>query len=582
MKTLLLALTLMVQGVVPTPPGPTGSIEGLVLDAEKKPIAGAEVRAFWSPLPLVLRPDQVPRAVSASDGRFVIRDLSAGGYTLSVAAVGFVRYEGSVDDGGKVIVVAPGESSQGITVRLIRDGIVSGRITATNGSPLLGMEVRALKKTFDANGWPTITSAGERAVTDDRGEFRISGLPPGRYFVRAESQLSGVSLSEERRAAFEGRAAPAKPTPGVFASIYYPGAADIERATPLDLQLGLEVRNINIVLPQLQIYTIRGAISDPGGTNPPDRVSVGVLPKTDWVSGTTMSIAGPAYDPSAKLISAYRPDGTYELEGVAPGVYWIRAQIQARLSAEQSAFISTPGADATKLPAPLRGATLVTVVDSNVENVDVTIVRDLTLNGSITVETQAEPSPIDFSSIRVQLKGVEPSRLGLALGILNMAADGKFTIRNLWPAEYFVTVSGLPPAYYIVAGRLGNRDALGKAISLTSQPVESLAITVAKGTEVTGMVTDAASMAIPNQQVVLIPDSVVSRPDLYKTAITDAGGRFVLHGVAPGRYRAYAWKAIEPYRYFDFQFVSAFEDKGSAIDVVGPSVSSVAVKLIQE
>ena len=43
----------------------------------------------------------------------------------------------------------------------------------------------------------------------------------------------------------------------------------------------------------------------------------------------------------------------------------------------------------------------------------------------------------------------------------------------------------------------------------------------------------------------LIPDQGRDRPELFKSAQTDASGHFSLRGVYPGGYKIYFWEAID-------------------------------------
>src|SRR5678816_1894656 len=180
MKIALLALTLLLQfPSVPVTPGPKGSIEGIVTSVDGVPIEGVKVSAYWSSPPTVYIPADLPRATSDRDGRFVLQDLNAGGYRIQANAPGYVRQEfGAAYAGvlggstGTVVNLTAGEAKRGIAIRLVKDGIISGRITSTTGSPLLGMEVFAMRKRFDQNGSAAFAPEGTPGATNDRGEYR--------------------------------------------------------------------------------------------------------------------------------------------------------------------------------------------------------------------------------------------------------------------------------------------------------------------------------------------------------------------------------------------------------------------------
>ena len=56
------------------------------------------------------------------------------------------------------------------------------------------------------------------------------------------------------------------------------------------------------------------------------------------------------------------------------------------------------------------------------------------------------------------------------------------------------------------------------------------------------------------------------RLDRYKTARADQNGNFRIIGVAPGRYKVFAWQNVEPFAWQNAEFLQAFEDGG--VDLV--------------
>jgi hypothetical protein len=62
--------------------------------------------------------------------------------------------------------------------------------------------------------------------------------------------------------------------------------------------------------------------------------------------------------------------------------------------------------------------------------------------------------------------------------------------------------------------------------------------------------------------------------------MTDGSGRFTISGIAPGDYRAYAWKTMERFQYFDSEFVREFIDKGTSIHITASPETTAALTLI--
>jgi hypothetical protein len=538
-------------------------------------VEGAEVTAFWEPPPLTFQPGDVPRSTTGPDGKFLLQ-VPAGGYRLTAVAPGYVRQEyGAALAGyagsrtGTVFNLNPGDSVRDLTLRLTSDSILAGRVISTDGLPLLRVEVVALKRRFAANGVSSLEAQG-RAETDDRGEYRIAGLGPGAYYVWAASLYPGILRLEQRRATREGVPAPATPTPGFYAPVYYPSADHSSRASLVEIQAGTEVRNIDFVLPKQQTYSVRGRVSDPSTGGLPVRAPmIASRPANDeYLSG-----AGASVEP-------YRPDGTFELTGLTPGIHRITAQIPAPpLTAAQRQLLGTPGADRSQLPLPVRAAALVRVADADVENVELTFVRDLELSGRLIVEAEAFDFD-DARNVKLELRPVDPVGNGLPVGFTWSGEDGSFVYSRLMPMEFQLAVSALPRGLYVKEARFGRADALTDSILLLKPPQDLLEIVLARGAELTGTVVDASATPIANQEVVLIPDVRPNRPDLYKTAVTDSAGRFAMQGVAPGEYGIFAWQKIESFQYFDEAFVSRYQELGSQVLVTGTARADVRVVLI--
>ena len=81
-----------------------------------------------------------------------------------------------------------------IRVSLVPGGTISGRVTDAAGKPLLNSPVLVLQTIYEA-GMPALQPRNSRP-TDDRGEYRISLLPPGEYYLAAAPIPSGPNTSE--------------------------------------------------------------------------------------------------------------------------------------------------------------------------------------------------------------------------------------------------------------------------------------------------------------------------------------------------------------------------------------------------
>src|SRR5437763_10663641 len=198
-----------------------GSIEGVVVNSmTNKPIPGAQVNATRMPAvatggpagtittgvvggvigvaeagrvitaqgPLN-PPVQIPPVTTDTNGHFVFADLEPGRYLLRAAAEGYARQEYSTRPGDQngmtaQVELSAGQTSKETILHLIPGGTVSGRVTGSNGEPLVNIEVSLLRSTYDGDGRKTLQQSGA-AQTNDRGEYRLFWVTPGRYYLSA-------------------------------------------------------------------------------------------------------------------------------------------------------------------------------------------------------------------------------------------------------------------------------------------------------------------------------------------------------------------------------------------------------------
>src|SRR5207249_4548569 len=139
------------------------------------------------------------------------------------------------------------------------------------------------------------------ASTNDLGEYRIFGLPPGRYFV---------SVSPRRNYAFRGGSGVSQPpSEEEYVATYYPGSADLAAASPL------EVGNSN--LENLRI-TINPPVSLSGRVRVDGQATVSL-------SAIQLSLRprdpGGAMFGSGNVTVKVKEDGSFNWSNVSPDEY---------------------------------------------------------------------------------------------------------------------------------------------------------------------------------------------------------------------------------------------------------------------
>ena len=129
-------------------------------------------------------------AVTDRDGRYEFLNVSAGRYGVSPTKEGYVFVSENPFDGGRGIELADGEVSDRHDFVLSRGSVITGRITDEFGEPVANVMVQAARYQFRPSGARQLVmgSTGNYyspAATNDRGEYRMPGMEPGRYYITA-------------------------------------------------------------------------------------------------------------------------------------------------------------------------------------------------------------------------------------------------------------------------------------------------------------------------------------------------------------------------------------------------------------
>ncbi|PYR55355.1 MAG: hypothetical protein DMF85_19775, partial [Acidobacteria bacterium] len=180
------------------PPG-TGLLVGRTIDAGTgRPLPGAVVTINGSSVGASLR------LMSDKEGRFVVRELRKGTLTMTAAKPGYLDGAfGRRRPGGLLqsIDVEDGARIGDATIVLWRHGAIAGTVVDEAGEPVVGVPVRAFRRTFAAGrrGF----GGGNMAMTDDRGMYRLANLTPGDYLVAVVSTTVAIplDLAEDMRQA---------------------------------------------------------------------------------------------------------------------------------------------------------------------------------------------------------------------------------------------------------------------------------------------------------------------------------------------------------------------------------------------
>ncbi|HEY1404178.1 MAG TPA: carboxypeptidase regulatory-like domain-containing protein, partial [Pyrinomonadaceae bacterium] len=206
-----------------------GVISGRVT-VDGKTSAGVEVILLTDNLE---RRIEVAKTLTDAQGRFRLNVQQAGRYRVVPFAPAFVS--SNAQSVAKSITVAPGDEITGTDFTLVRGGIITGQIMTPDGRPAIAERIMLTPAVDPGQTQPALDLPPAIFETDDRGIYRIFGLPPGRYLVSAGMAGQGVG------AGLRGRRVS-------YMRTFHPNATEEARATPVEVAPGGEASNINITM----------------------------------------------------------------------------------------------------------------------------------------------------------------------------------------------------------------------------------------------------------------------------------------------------------------------------------------------
>jgi len=489
----------------PVKPEDLGAIQGQVFNAATgEPLKKASVS-----LRRLDSRGQPLATVADSGGQFSIAGVEPGRYRLFADRNGFVRQEYGArgpERPGTSLTVEKAQRLTSIVLRLSPQAVITGRILDEDGDPVRNVHVQAMRSGYN-EGRRQLVSAGN-TQTNDLGEYRLYDLPGGKYYVSAVFRGGGPQI-----AATKERYLPA----------YYPASTDPSTAVLLVVPGGAQLQGIDMTLRRGSTVAVHGRIVNAIG--PSRGASIRLVSR-----GSGLLVSQGQFTPPGNQ------SDTFEIRGVIPGAY----TLVISTAAQRRQYTYRQPLD---------------VGPSGIDGLTVTIPPPADLQGAVRVEGQAQ---IDLGSVAVTLRSIDPPSNRIPGQV---KADGAFNVIGVMPGSYELSVSGLPPGFYLKSARFGSEEVVDSGLNLIGADAGKLDLLVSpSAAQVDGVVLDAKQQPAKGTLVALIPDAArKSRSSLIKTVRTDDAGRYSIQGIAPGNYGLYAFEDIESGAYLDPDFIKPLE-----------------------
>jgi hypothetical protein len=250
----LFLFCLMVQAQNPAQKTQTSSVSGKVTvkgSGVSGILVGARTRNSGRPsAPSVTTTDQ--------NGNYRLSNLASGQYEISLAAPQFVL---SGTEPMKRVIIGDGEIVENVDFVMVRGGVITGKVVDADGGAVIEEQIEVIPEGPTAEPMTRLGNMSYR--TDDRGIYRIFGLPPGKYRVAA-------GVSPDRLYYGRGRAS-------VYTLTFHPSTTEPAKATLVDVTEGGEATNVDITVRRsMPLFTVTARVVDAETGQPIPDVTYGL------------------------------------------------------------------------------------------------------------------------------------------------------------------------------------------------------------------------------------------------------------------------------------------------------------------
>ena len=495
--------------------------------------------------------EQIPQTATDENGIYKFTGVVAGAYrvvlmteTLVVTSSAIPNpqaqpggrpgnpggFGGPAGTGGRTVNVSEGQTVTQIDFTLARGGVITGQVSDNNDRPIIAERINLM--TVNETGQIRPSAGGRFGLeTDDRGVYRVYGLPPGRYLVSAGNDG-------------DNRLGPAIARRASYARTYHPSATEQSEAQIIEISEGTVAENINIRMGgPLKAYSVLGKVLDSQSGQPVPGVTINVAKEVRNGRG------GPP-QPAAGSSSTSNEKGEFKITGLMPGRYAASAT-----PINVSGGMPTSG-DFYSEPTSFE------ISSDDTSGVEVKVIRGASIAGIVSIEGTNDPAVMTrlsqlmvFANSRNPQQGQRP-----APGQGGGSTSGRNSLSGVSPEGIF-RIGGLAPGsaqLSIGGGGFGGQGGAFKLIRIerNGSPING-GIELTSGEQVAGIriVVGYGSAVIQGRVVVtggtLPPGArlMVSARSLSATAATggggfgggnsarvEAAGQFRIENLLPGSY----------------------------------------------
>jgi protocatechuate 3,4-dioxygenase beta subunit len=488
---------------------PTGMITGRVTIGEKG-AGGVAITLLSQDAPM--RRKAFSRATTDAEGRYTLSNVPTGRYSVLPVAPAYVVTDiANIWPPGKAVNIVSGETVEDINFEIKRGGVITGRVADADGRPIIAQAVQVERVDPQPGALSRLPSRPGADMTDDRGVYRIYGLPEGRY---------RVSVGQDSR----GSAYFGNGMRTIYTRTFYPNGTQERDARIVEVTAGGENEGIDITISgPVKTYKVSGRVVDADTGQPIPRINV--------------------------FYGSLREGSQAWMDGVnGGGPVNLRGEFQMTAMKGRYGLTVAPNDDNEWYSEMLTFE----VADADVNGLELKLRRGSSLIGVLIVEGSADRSAVArVKQLQVYAHSISPnSETNTPFSqSAHINPDRTFFIKGLRPGKVQISINGWSPQQkgfsLLRIERNGVEQREGIEVGAGEQ-VSGVRIVVAYGNAIirgqvridNGPLPEGTRMVVSARRVGGAGGSGTGNgmPFNGRPSEVDARGHFIIEGMAAGEY----------------------------------------------
>src|SRR5262245_5912891 len=440
------------------------------------------------------------------EGRYQFKGVAPGSYDVFPAAPALVPpKQGRYGQPGKTVMVEAGEATEGVDFALTEGGVITGRVTDADGRPVVEEAVSLNKTAERGHMLQFVPTNYESLITDDRGVYRVYGVPAGHYLVSVGTPY-GVARTRGKSSEY-------------YKETFHPGVTDRAKAVPVEVKEGAETIGADIIMRRPQkTYAITGRVVN-AENMPLPGIELGVVTQSEDGNSSTDGTGD------------WRSDdkGAFRIEGALTGHYLIYPR-----NDPSSTYFGKPISFDVK--------------NEDVSDLEIKMSRGASISGVVVVESvndQAMRDKISQLGVSAHVRSQEPSttlrgRPSDEFASSRISGDGSFRVAGLPPGKAVIQLTwnspSAPKEFLILRVERNGQDMTNGMVIGQGEQLTGVRVVIGAGSGAIRGQVKIEGGQLEDVRLSLYVRRASGASNFSRSIELDTHGRFVIEKLVEGDY----------------------------------------------